>query len=1652
MRLVYVSPLKALGYDVERNLRAPLRGIGADVRVGVRTGDTPQRERAAMLRTPPDILITTPESLYLMLTSQARELFNGTEWVIVDEIHAVAQTKRGSHLALTLERLAVQAGRDVQRIGLSATQRPLDEVARFLVGPGRDCTVVDAGVRKPLDLRIHVPVESMVEPDAPLELDSIPGGEATRRSIWPAIYPELLRLVREHRSTLVFVNNRRAAERIALRLNDLARQEAEEGGEEVREIARAHHGSLAREERVVIEDLLKSGQLPCLVATSSLELGIDMGAVDLVVQVESPKSVTRGLQRIGRAGHGVGEVSRGRIFPKFRADLLECAVVARRMREGLIETTVVPRNPLDVLAQQVVAIAATAGDEGVAVDELHALVRRTWTYADLELRQLENVLDMLDGRYPSQEFGELRPRIVWDRVAGTIRARSGARALAVANAGTIPDRGLFSVNLPDGRRVGELDEEMVYEARAGQTFLLGATSWRIEQITRDRVVVTPAPGAPGAVPFWHGEGIGRPRELGEAIGAFARVAVHEDEETLQRDYDLDRRAASNLLAFLGEQEAATGVVPSDRTLVVERFRDEIGDWRLCVLSPYGGRVHAAWALALSARIRDGFGLEADAIWSDDGIIVHLPDADEPPGAELVLVDPEEAEDLVVAELGASALFGARFRENAARSLLIPRAYPGRRTPLWQQRLKAQSLLEVARRYPQFPVILETYRECLRDVLDVPGLQELLRAIDTREIGIVEVETQTASPFASSLLFDYVATYMYEGDTPAAERRAVALSLDRELLRELLGQEELRDLIDPGALEQVEDDLQHRSEHLRARDADALHEVLRRVGDLTTAEAAERAEPPSDAGAWLARLEDERRAVRVRLGGEERWIAAEDAGLYRDALGVVPPGGLPDVFLEDVPEPMLGLVRRFARTHGPFESGDVRTRYGVDAGPALAELERAGELVLGELRPLGTQREWCDPDVLRRLRRASLAVLRKEIEPVAQATLARFAPAWQGVDRHAPAGAGVDRLRDVLASLQGLPLAPELWEKDVLPRRLGTYSPYWLDELCANGEVVWVGAGPLGGRSGRVALYFRDDAPLLGPPAGGGEPPAGEVHDLLRERLARGACFFSDLLVELPRPGRGRAARGAVGPRLGRGGDQRRLRAAPPTRREDAGCGGASPARLVRALPPPRPRDAAAPGPLVAGRRRVPLRRGRPAGATACLGGAPARAPRRAHPGAGARRGVPGRLRGALPGAVRARDARRGSPRLLRGGPRRRPVRAAGRRRAAARAGGGGGDTARHRHRRSGAALRRRPALAGHRGAAAVAARRRLTSSRSAADRRCPSTPADVGCGSSAARTTSSRRSRPWRPRSAPAVCASSRWTRSTASLPSSARSPSGSSPSASAAACTTSRSRPAMPEGDTIHHAARRVGAVLAGHVPDRIETPHPRFARDRWPERLAGRRVETVDAVGKHLLLRFEGGLVIHSHLRMTGAWRTLKRGERWPRSPRSAWLVVEHGEDQVVQFNGPVLELMTATRLRTDPRIAGLGPDIVAERPFDEAKFLRRLREDDPTRTLGDALLDQHIVAGIGNFWKSEACWLAGVDPWRRIAAVSDDEALAVVRGVRPLMQQSADHGRQSDFRAIYDKAGLPCPRCGAPALIRARGQGDDNRTTYWCPACQR
>ncbi len=1155
VRLVYVSPLKALSYDVERNLRAPLKGIGdVGISVGLRTGDTPQKERQAMLRKPPDILITTPESLYLMMSSQAKDILTDVEAVIVDEIHAVAQTKRGAHLALTVERLShlvttvkgsdpdAEVGRaapDVQRIGLSATQRPLERIAQFLVGPRRDCEIVDAGITKELDLKIHVPVEDMSNPGAGpspdhagsgREAEQPAGGDfdgaLNQRSIWPAIYPEILELVREHTSTLVFVNNRRAAERIAKRLNELANEEPEQelpatehagngkpsrDGPQV-EIARAHHGSLAHEERQVVEELLKSGELPCLVATSSLELGIDMGAIDLVIQIESPKSVTRGLQRIGRSGHTLDAVSVGRIFPKFRGDLVECAVVAKRMRDGEIEETIIPRNPLDVLAQHLVSMCA---DEEWDVSDVERVVTGTESFSDLGREQLENVLDMLDGRYPSERFAELRPRLVWDRTAGTIRGRKGARQLAVTNAGTIPDRGLYGVHLPDGRRVGELDEEMVYEARPNQTFLLGATTWRIEDITRDRVIVTPAPGVPGAVPFWKGDGIGRPAELGRAIGAFAREAVSMKPAKLAKDYDLDRRAAENLLAYLREQQAATRVVPSDETIVVERFRDEIGDWRLCILSPFGGRVHAAWGLALARRIRSEQDLEADAIWSDDGIVVHLPDADEVPPADMVLIEPDEVEDLVVAELGGSALFGARFRENAARSLLIPRAYPGKRTPLWQQRLKSQSLLEVAKDFPRFPVILETYRECLRDVLDVPALEALLRDLQSRRISLVEVETPTASPFASSLLFDYVATYMYEGDTPNAERRAAALALDRELLRELLGQEELRELIDPEALEDVEDSLQHRKLEAKAGDRDALQQILRRLGDLTAAECEERVQEGYSAASMLAKLGSERRAAKVRIAGEERWIAAEDAGMYRDALGVPPPPGLPESYLEDVADPLVALLRRYARTHGPFPTARAAERYGVDPSAALRELERGGALVRGELLPGGSEREWCDTEVLRRVRRASLAHLRKEAEAVDQVELARFLPQWQNVGAHRPAGAGPDRLREALVALQGVTLTPEVWERDVLPRRLGAYSQTWLDQLATAGELVWIGAGALGS-TGRVAIYFREDVRIAGPPPANAklDSPQGEAHDAIRERLAAGACFWIDIATEL----------------------------------------------------------------------------------------------------------------------------------------------------------------------------------------------------------------------------------------------------------------------------------------------------------------------------------------------------------------------------------------------------------------------------------------------------------------------------------------------------------------------------------------------------------
>jgi ATP-dependent helicase Lhr and Lhr-like helicase len=1142
-RVLYVSPLRALAFDVEKNLRAPLIGIGhAAERLGVpfiapevamRTGDTSASDRQKLVRRPPDLLITTPESLYLMLTSSARDTLLGVETVIIDEIHALAPTKRGAHLALSLERLedlvVAAGGLAPQRIGLSATQRPLDEIARFLGGwsapeAPRPVAIVDAGIRKALDIEVVVPVDDMSQLGRPTtELRSGPASAALterRTSIWPSIYPEILTRVLQHRSTIIFCNARRAAERLAAKLNELAEEQGIGVDPEtglVDELVKAHHGSLAREQRVVIEDQLKRGELRAIVATSSLELGIDMGAVDLVIQVESPGAVSRGLQRIGRAGHQVGEPSKGSIFPKHRGDLLEAAVVGRRMVDGLIEHSRYLRNPLDVLAQQIVAHVAISGE--VAVADLVALVRRCANFAELSDELFANVLDLLAGRYPSEEFAELRPRIVWDRVNDLVRPRDGSKRLAVTSGGTIPDRGLFGVFLPDGTRVGELDEEMVYESRAGETFVLGATTWRIEDITFERVVVTPAPGQPGKMPFWHGDRPGRPLELGRAVGAFVReLRDLPERDALTRlgdDYALDELAARNVVQYLGDQAEATGVVPDDRTVVVERFRDEIGDWRVCILSPFGTPVHAPWAMAIERRLAEAFELPVETMWGDDGIVIRLPEsADELP-LDALVIDPEDIDELIVSSLPQTSLFAARFRECAGRALLLPRRRPDRRTPLWQQRQRAADLLAVAAKYPTFPILLETSRECLQDVFDVPALREVLEQLRSRAVRLVTVDTATASPMASSLLFNWIAAYMYEGDAPLAERRAAALALDRDLLRDLLGAEELRDLLDPDVLADVELELQCLSEGRRARNADELHDVLRRVGDLTADEVDVRCEG-SDGSEWIAALVADRRAVEVSVAGTSRVIAAEDAARYRDALGCSLPLGLPVAFTEPTPRPLEELAGRYARTHGPFLATELAERLGVSVERitgALVALAEADRVVLGEFRPDGVQREWCEVDVLRQLRRRSLAALRREVEPVDQAALARFLLAWHGVPAQR---GGVDAVAETLGVLSGAALVASSVEHDVLASRVKGYRPSMLDELCAAGEVVWVGAGGIGAKDGRVRLCFSDQLGLLAP---GWEPqdrPAGAIHDDIRALLAtRGASFWNQLRSAAP---------------------------------------------------------------------------------------------------------------------------------------------------------------------------------------------------------------------------------------------------------------------------------------------------------------------------------------------------------------------------------------------------------------------------------------------------------------------------------------------------------------------------------------------------------
>lgn len=1147
LRVLYVSPLKSLTYDVERNLRSPLAGIELEaqrtntlvtpLRVATRTGDTIQAERREIQRHPPDILITTPESLYLMLTSSAQEVLQSVEAVIIDEIHAMAATKRGAHLALSLERLeklvanAQPEKRKLQRIGLSATQRPLDEIARFLGGREQDkngewkerpVNIVDAGVRKQLDLQVIVPVEDMGELGKPtpksveeheelIMSGAAAGNPEERSSIWPAVYPRLLELIRSHTSTLIFVNSRRLAERLASKLNELAaEQDGFEGDGPVPELVRSHHGSIAREQRLEIEGQLKAGKLPALVATSSLELGIDMGAIDLVIQVEAPPSVASGLQRIGRAGHQVGAPSKGTIFPKFRGDLVLAAVTSSRMQSGLIEHTRVPKNPIDVLAQQIVAMIAIAPENNpVTVEDVAEMAWGTYSFSELSKDALHNVLDMLAGKYPSEEFAELRPRLVWDRVTNTLKPRSGARMLAVTSGGTIPDRGLFGVFTPEGGRVGELDEEMVYESRVGETFLLGATTWKIIEISRDRVIVVPAPGEIGKMPFWHGDSPGRPYELGKAVGEFLRTLNDQTDDALVESAGLDQLAIQNLRQYVAEEREATGgVVPSDRDIVVERFRDELGDWRVAVLTPFGARVHAPWALGIEAKLRDRLGLETQAIWSDDGIVVRLPEADDLPSVDSFLLDPDELDDLIVNQVGQSAVFAARFRENAARALLLPRRRPGSRTPLWQMRQRASDLLAVASRYGEFPILLETYRECLRDVFDLPALTEVMSNIRSRNIRVQQVDINTPSPFAASLVFSYVASFMYEGDAPLAERRAQALTLDRRMLSELVGGDELRDLIDLNALMQTELELQALDDHRKATNIDNAHDLLRRLGDLTVTELDARCTE-----SFSEQLLKQRRAIKVHIASEDRLIAVEDSGRYRDGLGTALPTGIPETFLEPVPDATLQLIRRYARTHGPFLSIEPATRFALPVSVVenlLRQIEADGRVVLGEFRPGGVEREWCDSEVLRILRQRSLAALRKEIEPTDVEALVRYLPSWQSVGADAM---GVDHLYDVISRLQGVPIPISVLEADVLSSRVKNYNPRLLDELLAAGEVMWVGAGPLGKTDGKVRLFLRENTAgfLNRWPTTGIEPPQEPEHERLREIFRqRGACFFRDL--------------------------------------------------------------------------------------------------------------------------------------------------------------------------------------------------------------------------------------------------------------------------------------------------------------------------------------------------------------------------------------------------------------------------------------------------------------------------------------------------------------------------------------------------------------
>ena len=1160
VKVLYISPLKALGVDVENNLRAPLTGIARtaenlgldvpDISVGVRSGDTPSAERARQVRKPPDILITTPESAYLMLTSKTAGILKTVDTVIIDEIHALAGTKRGVHLALTLERLQQVAG-DFQRIGLSATVRPLSAVSNFL-GGNRPVEIVAPAAEKKWQLDVHVPVEDMSDLPTPEQGSTI--GEMTvddaigisspsvdesalptAKSIWPFIEDDLYAEIMAHRSTLVFVNSRRTAERLTSRLNELYAQEHDPdslspetrrdpaqlmkqvdfAGKAPAVIARAHHGSVSKDERAMTETMLKEGTLKAVVATSSLELGIDMGAVELVVQVESPPSVASGLQRVGRAGHFVGAVSHGSFYPKHRADLVQSTLTVARMRAGLIEEMHTPRNPLDVLAQQTVAAVAAAGEDGLDADEWYEMVRRAWPYRDLAREVYDSVLDLVSGVYPSTDFAELKPRVVYDRVTGVMTVRPGAQRVAVTSGGTIPDRGMFGVFLYTGsgegsggapRRVGELDEEMVYESRVGDVFTLGATSWRIEDITRDQVLVTPAPGHTGRLPFWNGDGAGRPYELGKALGEYRREVFSSPEIIA----DADDNARSNIVAYLQEQNEATGVIPDEKTLVLERFRDELGDWRVVLHTPFGRPVNSAWALAVGARVGERTGMDPQAVAGDDGIVLRLPEAESEPDGAIFAFDADEIADIVAEQVGNSALFASRFRECAARALLLPRRNPGKRAPLWQQRQRAEQLLDVARKYPSFPIILETVRECVQDVYDVPALTEVMRELGHRRIRIAEVTTEQPSPFASSLLFNYTGAFMYEGDSPLAEKRAAALALDPALLAKLLGTVELRELLDPEIIAEVHAQLQRTDPSRRARTTEEVADLLRVLGPIPVDELGEHTDVPLSALNQLGT-----RIMRVRIGGREHLAQAQDAPLLRDALGIPIPPGIP-AQVATISDALPQLVSRWARTRGPFVLRDLTAAFDISVSAAHTVLGALDGVVEGRYRQGVEEQEYCAAAVLKTIRSRSLAAARAATEPVSGATFARFLPEWHSI---APAGKrpalrGADGVFSVIEQLAGVRLPASAWESLILPARVGDYSPTMLDELTSNGEVLIVGAGKAGAADPWIMLLPSDYAAQLAP-----ETDAEGVSMVQRsilDVLGRGGGFlFADIAAEVP---------------------------------------------------------------------------------------------------------------------------------------------------------------------------------------------------------------------------------------------------------------------------------------------------------------------------------------------------------------------------------------------------------------------------------------------------------------------------------------------------------------------------------------------------------